>query len=245
MTASSAAGELALGDLELPGQAGVQALRKAAEAVPSPIGGIFRGIGGYIGGIFKIFTKPLRLICVVLLGVLWVFLAKERGSDSTAVSVLSWLTFSEGGFDRELPGTILGILGKGTVGAALISLLSGGLPKLFKGIGALFTGHGEKRGFFRILFWLVIGAAVYFAFVGEYASGETAMAGIGGAILSLEALGGGSGKLYALASSLTAKKIDGVRTAMRGRCDGLLTGLTLGFGLAAALSAAGIVEELL
>lgn len=61
------------------------------------------------------------------------------------------------------------------------------------------------------------------------------MAGIAGAVLSLEALGGGTGKLYELAQSLTSRAENGVRSAVRGRCDGLLTGMTLGFALGTAV----------
>ena len=130
------------------------------------------------------------------------------------------------------------MLGKGTVAAALVSLFNGGLKELFKGIGALFTGHGEKRSIFSTIFGILIGGAVYIAFVGpDNVSGATAMAGIAGVILSLEALGGGSGKLYELAQSLTSRATNGVRTVVQGKCDGLLTGLTIGFALATVLSA--------
>ena len=214
----------------------------AAEKVKSPVAGIFSGIGSWFGGIFGIFKKPLALIAVIGIGVLWVLLEGDLGDD---VPFLSWLTFAQGGFDRELPGAVLGTIGKGVVGAVLISLFSGGLKNFFKGIGVLFVGHGEKRGFFGILFGIVVGGLIYFAFVGEEVSSETAMAGIAGAVLSLEALGGGKGRIYELARSLTSRSVDGVRTAMRGKCDGFLTGLTLGFGIMTVLSFAGVLEGML
>ena len=31
------------------------------------------------------------------------------------VRILSWFTYAGGGFDRSVPGTALGVLGKGTV----------------------------------------------------------------------------------------------------------------------------------
>ncbi len=181
------------------------------------------------------FIKVPAFTGAALFAVLWFVLALFRGSDSGIVRILSWITFSEGGFDRSVPGMVGGMLGKGTVAAALISLFTGGLNNLFKGIGALFAGHGEKRGIFSILAGTVFGGLACCAFVGKNASADTAMAGIAGALLSLEALGSGSGRLYELARSLTDRKVKGIRTLMRGRCDGLLTGLTLGFVLAAAV----------
>ena len=243
LTAAASVGELDFGDLEIPGLADVGGV---VTKVFAPVSGIFHGIGSFFSGIFRIFRKPSALIGTVLLAALWFVLARFRGSDSQIVKILSWLTFSEGGFDRSALGTVGGVLGKGTVAAALVSLFNGGLKELFKGIGALFTGHGEKRSIFSTIFGILIGGAVYIAFVGpDNVSGATAMAGIAGVILWLEALGGGSGKLYELAQSLTSRATNGVREAARGRCDGLLTGLTIGFALATALAASGVLEELL
>ncbi len=242
--ASAAAGEVDFGELDLDGT-GVGAVARAAGSVLSPVAGLFRGAGQYLGGALKIFIKPGALIGTVLLAGLWFALEQFGDSLPEGAEILKWLTYADGGYDRSALGTVGGILGKGTVAAALISLLKGGLPRLFKGIGALFTGHGERRGILAVLFGIIIGGAVYMAFAGQYASAETAMAGIAGSMLSLEALGGGSGKLYSLAQSLTSRKVEGVRTAMRGKCDGLLTGLTLGFGIMTALSVAGVLEGLL
>jgi hypothetical protein len=104
----------------------------------------------------------------------------------------------------------------------------------FKGIGALFVGHGERRSLVGVVIGVVLGGALYFAFAGENASPDTAMAGIAGAVLSLEALGAGDGPIYTLVQSLTSRARNGVRTAMRGKCDGLLTGMALGFAIATA-----------
>jgi len=235
MAAAASAGEFDVGNLAIPGPSDVS---DAVTTVLSPVSGIFHGISSFCGGIFAIFRKPSALIGAAALAVLWIILAQFRGSDSEVVKFLSWLTFSEGGLDRSVPGTVGGVLGKGTVAAALVSLFSGRLKDVFKGIGSLFTGHGEKRGIFSIVFGILIGGAVYIAFAGaDNASGATAMPGIAGIILSLEALGGSSGKLYELAQNLTSRAVNGVRTAAKGKCEGLLTGLTIGFALATVLSA--------
>ncbi len=240
--ASTAAGELDLGEITIPGLTGIS---KTVTKVLAPVSGIIHGIGSYLSGIFQIFKRPAALIGVVLLAALWFVLAQFRDSESEIVRILSWLTFSNGGFNRTVPGMVGGALGKGTVAAAFISLFTGGLKNLFRGIVALFTGHGEKRGIPGVLFGILIGTAVSFTITGLNASFGAPMAGIAGSVLSLEALGGGSGKLYTLAQSLTSRKVNGIRSEARGRCDGLLTGLALGFALAAALTALGVLEGLL
>ena len=188
---------------------------------------------------------PAALAGGALFAVIWFVLAQLRGSDSPVVRILSWITFSEGGFDRSVPGMFGGILGKGTVAAALLSLFTGGRKYLMKGMGTLFAGRSGKRGLLSILAGMILGGLAYFAFAGKNASWDTAMAGIAGAILSLKALGRGSGRLYELSQSLTSRRVNGARTITKGRCDGFLTGLTLGFVLAAALSVLGVPEGLL
>ena len=156
--------------------------------------------------------------------------------DEEVVDTLSRLTFAQGCYGRTGAGAVGGLFGMGTVAAMFGSLLSGGMIDAFKGIGALFVGHGERRSLVCVVIGVVLGGALYFAFAGKYASADTAMAGIAGAVLSLEALGAGNGALYTLVQSLTSRKRNGVRSAVRGRCDGLFTGLTLGFAIATALT---------
>lgn len=234
LAASSSAGEIDCGVMDLPGFSGIT--EPITEAL-SPIAGIFQGIGSWVSGIFRIFKNPVSLIGTLALAALYVFLALNRGSDSPIIKWLSLLTYAEGGFDREgILGMIGGTLGKGTTAAALLSFFNGGLVNVFKGIGAMFTGHGEKRSFICLLFGILLGGAAYFAFVGRQPSEGSFAAGIAGALLSLEALGAGSGKLYTLAQSLTSRTTDGIRTAVQGKCDSLLRGLILGFVLATVLS---------
>ena len=190
LVATGSAGEVDLGELSFPGLSDVT---KQTSKVLSPIAGLFHGAGSLLGGFFSILKRPSALIGTLFLAALWLVLAQLRGSDSEVVKILSRLTYAEGGFDRPTLGTIGGVLGKGTVAAALLSLFTGGLKNLFKGIGAMFTGHGEKRGIFTIIIGIVIGGLVYFAFVGRNVSADTAMAGIAGAMLSLEALAAAAG----------------------------------------------------
>ena len=234
LSAATSAGELDLGELT---STGLSNINGTVTGVLAPVRGVFHGLGSFFKGFISIFRRPSALIGVVLITILWFVLAIFRDSDSWIVKVISWITFSEGGIDRTIIGAFGGVLGKGTVAAALISLFSGGLKNTFKGIKTLFSGRkGEKRGIIGILIGTVIGALLYFAFTGRNTSAATAMAGISGMMLSLQALGGGKGKLYDLALSLTSRKNGDIRKARPGKCDGLLTGLTIGFALGTTIS---------
>ena len=235
---ASQAGEFALGDFDAAGKL-LSSVGGQAEEIISPIKAIFGTIGSFFKGLFSLFGKPKNLIIAIIMIVLWVVLGILQGNPSEPVKILSWLTFAQGGLDRNgITGLVGGILGKGTVAAALGSLFTGGIPNFFKGIGSALKGTGEKRSIVSLVIGAVLGAVLYFAFTGpELASKATAMAGIAGAVLSLESIGRKEGPLYSLAQSLTSKVQDGVRTVQSGKAQSLLSGLFLGFAAATALMA--------
>lgn len=235
---ASQAGEFALGDFDVAGKL-LSSVGGQAEEIISPIKAIFGTIGSFFKGLFSLFGKPKNLIIAIIMIVLWVVLGILQGNPSEPVKILSWLTFAQGGLDRNgITGLVGGILGKGTVAAALGSLFTGGIPNFFKGIGSALKGTGEKRSIVSLVIGAVLGTVLYFAFTGpELASKATAMAGIAGAVLSLESIGRKEGPLYSLAQSLTSKVQDGVRTVQSGKAQSLLSGLFLGFAAATALMA--------
>ena len=247
MSAASVPGEFDYGGIDLEsiaegavGKAASAAMAKAPGIeLLSPAKVLGNSIIGFLKGIVSLFRDPKSAIVPIVFAVLWIVLAFLRDSDLLPVRALSWLTFAEGGLDRSgIAGMIGGILGKGVVAAALGSLFTGGIPNFFKGIGSVFQGTGEKRSFVSLVTGAVLGAALYFAFTGpELASKATAMAGIAGAVLSLESISRKEGPLYSLAQSLTSKVQDGVRTAQSGKAQSLLSGLVLGFAIATALMA--------
>ena len=244
--ASAQPGEFALDEFvlgtvdDMTGSEAGSAVKKAAgslSAIKSPLSTILGGFGSTFVGIFKAFKQPKVLLISVAMAGLWIFLGSNRDSDEGWIKILSWLTFSEGGFDRDTLGTIGGIAGKGAVAVALGSLLSGGIPKFFSGIAALFKKTEGKKSIALVLVGLILGVLIYIGFVGfDNASLVTTMAGISGAVLSLEALGGGNGWIYKMAESLTAKKEDGVRVAQDGKISSLLGGMTAGFAVITAMS---------
>lgn len=229
--AAASAGEVSFGEF---GEPELEAVR----SVIGPIQGLFRGLGSLLGGIPRLIQNPAALAGSLALALLWFAVNQFKDWNPEVMKLLSWLTYARGGLTQGIPGMVGGTLGKGTVAAALISLFTGGLLSALKGIGVLFTGHGEKRSVPSMVIGAVVGGVLCFVFAGKLPSAETAMAGIAGAVLSLEALGSGRGKLFELVQALTSRAAEGVRTAVRGSCDGLLTGLTLGFALTTAVTAA-------
>ncbi|MBR5116350.1 MAG: zinc ribbon domain-containing protein, partial [Lachnospiraceae bacterium] len=208
----------------------------------SPVKTILSGIRSFGGNLVGFIKNPKAAIPTILMGILWIVLGMMRDSDSSVVKALSFLTFSEGGLDRDAVGMVGGIFGKGVVAVAVTSLLGGGWRDVAAGCKTLFGGFkkngDDKPSFFTLLIGVIIGVLSYFAFVGfQNASGLTAMAGISGILVSLEALGSKEGFLYKFVQSLTAKVQNGVRTAQNGKVASLFTGITAGFAIITALTA--------
>ncbi len=120
--------------------------------------------------------------------------------------------------------------GKGVVALALGSLFGGGIGSALKGLRAFFSRGEEKGSFIKFAFGALTGAALYCVFAGwDEASADTAVAGIAGVVLSLQALGGRQGFLFNLAQSLSSRLVNGVRTARNGALNSWLRGMALGF----------------
>ena len=236
--AAAQAGELPAGaPFELGGGllSGEPVLSEQAQA---PIRAAFNTRGVFFKGVVEQFRQPRLLIPVLVLAALWVVLWFLRDSDSPIVKLLSFLSFANVGQSRGIVGTIGTALGKGAVAAFWASLFNGGIPALFKGLGGMIRGTGEKRGPVQLLIGAVLGAALYFACSGiAAASASTAMAGVAGAALAVESIGSKSSPLFGLARGLTSKLRNGLRVAQTGKAQSLLSGLSLGSVLAAAVMA--------
>ena len=202
--------------------------------VLSPGSALLGGVKGFFGGIVSVLKKPWKLIPFAAIVILWIILWNRRMSSDDTIEFLSWLTFTEGGMYRDgVLGIIGGYLGKGFTAAALGSVFFGGIPALFKGIPGVFKSLGKGRSIIAMIFGAMVGAGLYVAFAGfEEACSDTAMAGIAGVIISLEAMGRKNSWLYKIATSVTAKAKDGVRTIRENAANGLFTGLAVGFAVA-------------
>ena len=232
ITAQSSAGEM-VQELfpagSLPGVTGTPA------EILSP-GEVFRrGWKSFLTGIAALVKNPRALIFTIVISVLWFFLgvpiAGQGAGGGTGLNFLSWLTFAGGGLNRSIPGMLGGMLGKGTVAAALYSLTEkNGISAVLKGAGSLLSSLKQKGSLRRILPGAFAAVLLYFVFTGKhFASSGMSMAGIAGLILSLRALGGGKGFLYRMIQSVTARVENGVRTAVPAETSAMLAGLAAGF----------------
>ena len=218
----------------------VSQMKGKVTEILSPFRTLLSGIKSFGRNLIGFFKNPKGAIPTILLGILWIVLGMMRDSDSDVIKALSWLTFSEGGLDRDGIGMIGGIFGKGIVAVALTSLINGGWRDVAAGCKTMFGGKkgDEKPKALHLIIGAIIGVLGYYAFVGfRNASGITTMAGISGILLSLESLGSKDGFLYRFAQSLTSRVQNGVRTAQNGKVAGLFTGMTAGFAIITALTA--------
>jgi len=193
---------------------------------------LFSQLGKMLGGIFKLFTKLKALLFTAAISALWIWLNHLRlldGLDGIS-DVLAKLTYSRGGTGGTVLEIIGGSLGKGIVGAALCSILYGGIGKIARGIKNIFTQPGFHLGAVILGFGI---AAFTYQFTAGFAFEDGFMVGIAGAMLSLEALSMREGFLVNLAASFSAKKIKNGRTTgkvlLPGRYKGFLTGSAVGF----------------
>ncbi len=193
---------------------------------------LFGQLGSMIAGVFKIFTKFKALLFTAAISALWIWLNHLRlfeGLDGI-FAVLAKLTYSRGGTGGTVLEIIGGSLGKGIVGAALCSILYGGIGKMIRGIGNIFREPGFNIG--AALLGFGIAAATY-QFTAGFAGTDGFMVGVAGAMLSLEALSVREGFLVNLAASFSAQKVKTGQTTGRrllpGRYKGFLTGAAIGF----------------
>ncbi len=244
MPAASEPGEFDYGDIDLKsiaeGAAGKAASAAMAEApgieILSPVKVLGRSIGGFLKGIINLIRYPKSAIVPLIFAVLWIVLAFLRGSDLLPVRVLNWLTFAEGGLDRGPAGMIGGLAGKGAVAVMLSSLFSGGIPNTIKGAAGIFKKSDDKKSIPLFIAGFLLGGLGYLAFAGfDNVSATTSMAGIAGAVLALQAVGQKDGWIYRIAQSLTAKKINGIRSSQDGKISSLLGGVALGFAIVTSI----------
>lgn len=227
--APAQAGEMVLGEsFGLGGEMG---------KILSPVRAIFKTAGSFFKGIAGLFKTPKNLVIILVLLVIWIVLWFFRDSDSPVVKISSFLTFANVGQGRSAIGAIGSAFGKGAVAAFWVSLFSGGIPALFKGIGGMIKKTGEKRSIVYLVVGAVIGAALYLAYAGiKTSTWESAMAGMAGAVLAAMSLGRKSGPLYELAQALSSKKEKDVRNVHSGKVQSIFTGLFIGFTLATVIT---------
>lgn len=112
-------GEAAYGMLESG------AVNAVAEVMPGPWKVLITGIKQFFGSIKAAVRHPASLIPAAVLAILWLVLnlLQVNENDSSAVSVLSFLTFANGGMNGGVMGFVGGIIGKGIFAGAVTTLI--------------------------------------------------------------------------------------------------------------------------
>lgn len=206
-----------------------------------PTSGILSPFRAAFGGITRIFSNmknirraPLSAIAGIFMALLWiVFMIWNQSDESNAFSgIMSFLTFAEGGSLGNPINKLGGVFGKGLVLSAFMNLFSGSLRRIPASFRSMFS---KGCNFGLLLSGAGLSVTAYQLFAG-YAGEYGAMVAVCGAAVSLNALGGGKGYLYNLVLSLTSRRTGGVRRSSNVRFKSALTGMTLGFTIAAVLS---------
>ena len=205
--------------------------------IVNPFKTLFREMKSLVQGLVGMIKNKrwLKLIFAILLAVVWIVLMVLQYNENE-IGVLNWITFAQGGVGRSIPGWLGGLLGKTTVAAMLFTLFGGGFRSLGSGIKSLFRGTNFKnKNLGSLLIGVGFALIAYQAFAGETSLTDT-MSAISGALLSVMALGRGGGFFWNMAQSLTAKKMGGKRLAQKEKIQGMLSGVTFGFALGAAIT---------
>lgn len=202
-------------------------------------------ITGYIGQSIKALKNPKQMIPTVVLGVFWLVLALlgSFGINPMPVRILSFLTFAQGGMFGGVLGAVGGILGKVVVvaflNAAIIPLFQKKAP--FSGVG------GGIKGFFKSLAVKSIASVspllgglglslLLYAFMNRSQSLQNSIVGIIAFIMLLQNMGKQGGFFWGIVFSAIASFSKGKTPSYIG-ITRFLSGMTLGFALAVALSA--------
>ena len=230
-----------------PAAAGEAALGSYGGGPAGAISGVIPGPGKVIGaGLKSLFTSigssfkdPKRLIPVFVLAAVWLVLniLQACGINPVPTRILSFLTFANGGMSGGFFGAIGGIIGKGIFAGALVSL-----------IGLFTRKGGEKRSFKDTVkgafgvsletLWAYlcgIGAAMLlYLFISGGATRISFMGGIAAAFLAARAALN-NGFLKNLLGSFTKSK-----SPSNPNVQGLIRGLSVGFGAAALIGLSNI-----
>jgi hypothetical protein len=199
----------------------------------------------YVRQSLNVLKNPKQMIPTVILGLFWLGLALlgSFGINPLPVRILSFLTFAQGGMFGGVFGAVGGILGKVVVvaflNAAVIPLFQKKAP--FSGVG------GGIKGFFKslavksmasiapLLGGLGISLLLY-AFMNSSQSLQNSIVGIIAFVMLLQNMGRQGGFLWGLVFS-AAGSISKGKTPSYIEVSRFLSGMTLGFALAVALSA--------
>lgn len=200
---------------------------------------LFDGISKIFNNFKSVFNNKRKFIMSLIVAAIWILLMLLPifGINSKLVRWLSNLTFAQGGMSNDILIIIGGILGKSIVATFYALLFSGGLKNVSVGLKRVLSSFkfSNMKQLGTLLFGAGVALIIYNFMVGFAYIGNS-IVGISGLILTLNSLGGKTGFIRRLFTSITAKKIKEKRTENSGMLISMLSGLTIGFGLSVVLS---------
>lgn len=215
------------------------------DSILSPFKVLSLGINSLYKNSKTVFKNKRKLIPALALAVIWMMLILLRllGVNAIPVSILSFLTFAQGGLSPNLFHIIGGVIGKGIFAGLVLSF--------FSKQSLLINLSGRRKQISNLIMSkslsdlaaLLIGvgiALIAYNFMAGHASLEMSMAAVAGCILSLRALGNGTGFLTSFIHSVVAKIKKGkqVETVYVSR---IIAGMSIGFVLSVPLSLTNIL----
>ena len=233
-SAAATIGETALGSIKST------AFGAATAAIPGPMKVIGGSVKQFFSSIKSSLKDPKRLIPAIVLAVLWLAIGiiQAAGWNPVPVKIISFLTFAQAGMNGGFFGAVGGIIGKTVfagAGASLVNSLTnknkgkkrsfgetakGALGVSLDTLWAYLTGIGAAM----LLYLFISGGATRISFMG----------GIAAAFLSARAALN-NGFLRRLLGSFTKRK-----SPSDPNVQGLIRGLSVGFGAAALIGLANI-----
>ncbi len=202
----------------------------------------------YISQNLQMLRHPKMLLPTLVLGVVWVILGvmAAKAPLIMPLQVVSFLTFAQGGLYGGVVAAAGGIVGKivvaGFLNAMIMPLFYGQRP--FTGMGSGIKGLFQSLSIDSMravapLLYGVGAALVLYALMNINQDGHNAMVGIVALVMLIKNIGTRGGFawnfLLSAANSMSGREMPSMDTIKR-----LLTGLTLGFTLAVALSVSGL-----
>lgn len=223
------------------------AVRPQRKPVRGVVGAIFAAIGHTLKNLIFGILNPKRWILLILIVGLstalnWLLASgkldayTDNAAIALAVKVVTFLTYAGGGVSKEVPELLSGTFGKTVCASFLVSLLTGKLKGLGKGLkmtaGSLFGKYARPAK-------AIAGIGLSFI-VFSWCAGNSGMAGtmvgVSGCAMLLKALGGVPGVLRSLSASLSSYKMEGNRRTNLTDMNALLSGAAAGFLLASPIT---------
>lgn len=206
-------------------------------------------LANYAKGFVYTLKHPLTLLPTIILSAMWIVLGilQTTVGKNLPISVLSFISYAQGGLYGGVLGAIGGIVGKIIIAAFLNALIAplfikgarpfqnfgGGFKNMFKGMAV-----SSMRGIATLLAGVGL-SLVFYSFFNITQGWEESLVGFIGIIMVIKNIGQKGGLLWSLFFSMLSV-FSGGRTPSYLGITRFLSGMAVGFGLGAGLNVFGL-----